>query len=993
MILNRRAFIKALTAGGAMLALDPVLFAKRYGEVPASPMMGRAYYKSPYQQPVWKDADVVVIGSTTAGIAAAVAAAEAGARVFVVSSLSYMGEDICGSFRFWPSERDSSSEMFWKVFPSGVAPYPLHVKSTLENELISRGIEFVYCSFVSNVITDRNGRISGVCIGNRSGQQVIRAKAVIDTTHHATVARMAGIPFHDFRPGDYNFRFVVVGNKEKTAPQIVHSRRIYPAFNVNNKSHHAWEYEIKLPLKDDSYASLMEAEQTIRNLTWDVDQTDSSDIPYYIPSSYMKGAEPFRTDKYSNLFVLGPCSNIDRAQVGKWMEPARYMEYGDQVGAMAAKSALSFGEYSDLIIKPLLKSGDEYGEISFHSPFRFYAPLAVAAYPGGAIPVLGEYDVVVAGGGTAGAPAAISAARKGVKTLLIEYLHGLGGISTFGFIGRYTAGYRKGFTAEVDEAMQTIAPADHRRHIKKDSSDWPIDWKAEWYRKEALAAGCEVWFQTIAGGVLKNGNKVEGIIVYTPFGQGLIRCKRLIDSTGSADLAIAAGAGFEYTGRQSLAIQGAGLGKYDPGDHYNNTDWTFVDDSDVVDVTRLFIQCKLKHQGNYDIGKLPQTRERRRVIADYNVSVFDMINQRTYDDTISYHKSSFDTHGFTEDIYFTVRPPERKAWYDVKLPLRSLMPLGLDNILVTGLGCGSHRDAMPVIRMQPDLQNQGYAVGIAAAESVTRNTPFRQLDMKIVQKQLIEKGNLPPEVISEGNEYTISAKEMEEVMNLIPDNYAGLEKVLAFPEVAVPLLKKWYRKSPDKDKHYYANILCMMKEPLGWESVLKEVAGFPEWDKGWNYRGMHQFGFSVSRLDNYVMALGYTGRKEVIPELLRLASLLTPESEFSHFRAMSIAAEHLASKEFASSLHGLLMKEGMTGHHISDQKDATSKLTLNVIDSVYILEDTLRNKALKELYLAKALYLCGDVEGTAKGILQNYADGLEGHYARFAYEVLNPAGR
>ena len=987
-MMNRRDFIKVLTAGGAMLALDPFLFAKRYGDTPLTPLSGRAYYKSPYQHPVWKDTDVVVIGSTTGAIAAAVAASEAGARVFVVSPMSYMGEDVCGSFRYWPAERDSKSMLFRKVFPGGVAPYPLHVKSSLENELIFRGIEFVYCSFVSNILTDSEGRLAGVCIGNRSGQQIIRAKAVIDATHHATVARIAGVPFHPFRPGDHKFRFCVVGNTEKSDPAIVSARRIYPAFNVNNFSHHVWEYEMNLPLKDDTYASLMEAEQKMRDITWDVDQTDSSDIPYYIPSSYVRSSDPFRTDKYSNLFVLGPSSSIDRTEVEQWMEPARYMEHGDSVGVQAAEAASAYGKHGDINIMPLVESGDKYGEISFHSPFRFYAPLAVAGYKGGGVPVIAEYDVVVAGGGTAGAPAAISAARKGVKTLLIEYLHGLGGISTFGFIGRYTAGYRKGFTAEIDEAMQTIAPADHPRHIKKDSSDWPLDWKAEWYRKEALKAGADIWFQTIAGGVLKNGGKIEGIIVYTPYGQGLIRCKRLIDSTGSADLAIAAGADFEYTGKHSLAVQGAGLGKYDPGDHYNNTDWTFVDDSDVLDVTRLFIQCKVKNQGCYDIGKLPQTRERRRIKADYNVSVFDMINQRTYSDTISYHISSFDTHGFTEDIYFTVKPPERKAWYDVKLPLRSLMPLGLDNILVTGLGCGSHRDAMPVIRMQPDLQNQGYAAGLAAADSIMQDTPFRELDMRSVQKQLVEKGNLPQEVLTDVDAYEITKKEMEEVMALIPNGYEGLEKVLAFPEVSVPLLKKWYGKVPSSQKHYYGNILTMLKQPVGWESVLEQVKNYADWDKGWNYRGMHQFGYSLSRLDNYVMALGYTGRKEVVTELRRLADKLTPQSEFSHVRAMAIAAENLKSEALAASLSALLQKDGMTGYHIADQLEAVDKLTLNIVDKVYILEDSLRNSALKELYIAKALYLCGDKDGAGREILENYASGLEGHYARFASEVL-----
>ena len=137
------------------------------------------------------------------------------------------------------------------------------------------------------------------------------------------------------------------------------------------------------------------------------------------------------------------------------------------------------------------------------------------------------------------------------------------------------------------------------------------------------------------------------------------------------------------------------------------------------------------------------------------------------------------------------------------------------------------------------------------------------------------------------------------------------------------------------------------------------------------------------------MALGYSKRKEVIPELLRLANMLTPQSEFSHFRAIAIAAEKLGTHDFTSTLSDLLLQEGMRGHHIADQQEATQKITLNIIDNVYILEDSLRNQSLKELYLAKALYLCGDKDNLGKTILENYAKGLEGHYARFAYEVLH----
>ena len=65
------------------------------------------------------------------------------------------------------------------------------------------------------------------------------------------------------------------------------------------------------------------------------------------------------------------------------------------------------------------------------------------------MPVLGRYDVVVIGGGTAGAPAGIGAARRGAKTLVVEYLHGLGGVGTTGAISKYYHGNRVGFTTEV----------------------------------------------------------------------------------------------------------------------------------------------------------------------------------------------------------------------------------------------------------------------------------------------------------------------------------------------------------------------------------------------------------------------------------------------------------------------------------------------------------------------------------------------------------------
>ena len=55
------------------------------------------------------------------------------------------------------------------------------------------------------------------------------------------------------------------------------------------------------------------------------------------------------------------------------------------------------------------------------------------------IPVRGTYDVIVAGGGTAGFAAAISAARRGSSVLVVERMNCLGGQMTAGIMGIFCA--------------------------------------------------------------------------------------------------------------------------------------------------------------------------------------------------------------------------------------------------------------------------------------------------------------------------------------------------------------------------------------------------------------------------------------------------------------------------------------------------------------------------------------------------------------------------
>jgi hypothetical protein len=71
----------------------------RYEALPISRSYDKAVNESARDIPIAYDVDVVVVGGTTGGVAAAVEAAQKGATVFLAAQRPYLGEDICGTYR------------------------------------------------------------------------------------------------------------------------------------------------------------------------------------------------------------------------------------------------------------------------------------------------------------------------------------------------------------------------------------------------------------------------------------------------------------------------------------------------------------------------------------------------------------------------------------------------------------------------------------------------------------------------------------------------------------------------------------------------------------------------------------------------------------------------------------------------------------------------------------------------------------------------------
>ena len=135
-------------------------------------------------------------------MAAAVEAKKSGSNVFLVAMEPYLGEDVCGTFRFWTNDASIyNTELGKTIFGNGL-PTPMHVKRTLDNALIDNDIDFLYSSYVTDVLSDKNNQLAGVVISNRSGRQAIIAKTIIDATPRAMVARMAGAQFGVYPSGE-----------------------------------------------------------------------------------------------------------------------------------------------------------------------------------------------------------------------------------------------------------------------------------------------------------------------------------------------------------------------------------------------------------------------------------------------------------------------------------------------------------------------------------------------------------------------------------------------------------------------------------------------------------------------------------------------------------------------------------------------------------------------------------------------------------------------
>ena len=161
------------------------------------------------------------------------------------------------------------------------------------------------------------------------------------------------------------------------------------------------------------------------------------------------------------------------------------------------------------------------------------------------IPVVRTVDILVVGGGTAGAVAGIAAGREGLKSLVVEQFGFLGGSQTAALVTPMMPNQidlvplNGGIDFEINSRLIGM----------RESGVWK-DGNRGWFNPESLKlvleqmnveAGTELLYYTTFEDVIIDGDEVRGIVVANKAGRGSVLAKRVIDCSGDADVAFRAG--------------------------------------------------------------------------------------------------------------------------------------------------------------------------------------------------------------------------------------------------------------------------------------------------------------------------------------------------------------------------------------------------------------------------------------------------------------------
>lgn len=369
-----------------------------------------------------------------------------------------------------------------------------------------------------------------------------------------------------------------------------------------------------------------------------------------------------------------------------------------------------------------------------------------------------SYDVIVAGLGTAGAIAAITAARKGLKVLGVEKMTYMGGTGTGGFIFGYCLGQTGGICDEIDRQIQKEAKNFNYMPCGKGIN---AELKKIYLEKEAMAAGVKLSYGSTVTGVYLEGKKTVGLQWISPDGIFSAAAKFVIDCTGDAQVCFLAGCKMEkgreldgqlqpFTNVRSVIMDDGNLStvNFDAG----YVDQTIADEfsDEIIRSSKLHLRERFDEKYKLiAISDILGVREGRRITGEENMKFQTFMNEKASPSRIiAWSYSNHDTH--SNDWAFESEAAQdwgvaASLWgtaFHVPVPLGAIVPKGFQNLIVAGRCIAADHDFAQSVRMKRTVQQMGEAAGIAAWLSITGNLPVMKIEYGILRNELLQTGCL-----------------------------------------------------------------------------------------------------------------------------------------------------------------------------------------------------------------------------------------------------------
>jgi len=424
--------------------------------------------------------------------------------------------------------------------------------------------------------------------------------------------------------------------------------------------------------------------------------------------------------------------------------------------------------------------------------------------------VLMECDVLVVGGGPAGLGAAVGAAKAGASTIILERYGFLGGNITVCSV-EPPSWYRQekttmpgGAAKEIEErmiALNAVKPVAFRPSIG-------LSYDTEIYKVMAddymADLGVTPLYHCMGVTPYMEGNVVRGVITESKSGRYAILAKRVIDSTGDADLVARSGAptlkGDPVTGR----LQGGTLKFFlnnvnidkveevmdrDPESRHPYTHKLLYEPFKAAEAAgepplkysanTMFYTCIEPDEININLATydkeidgtdvLSLTRSEIRLRKEAMEVLrrlrlygegFENAKLRNFVTSVGIRETRRIVGGYTlttKDIYERGRFEDTIGIFPVyadgegvkeipftdayfQVPYRILVPQGVENLLAAGRCISGERSAVPTTRQMDFCMVTGQAAGAACALSIRQDVAVRDVNIPSLQKELVRQG-------------------------------------------------------------------------------------------------------------------------------------------------------------------------------------------------------------------------------------------------------------